>query len=258
MSVRVSQFLPISRRRDPRCGFTLVELLVVIGIIAVLVAIMMPVLSKARAAANRTACLSNIKQVCNGVLMYCNDNHGYFPTCAVWDDGVGYKPYPDDWVHWQANRNLDDSAIAKYVGHGDKLKSVLRCPADSFEGRKPHPGIVAGQGPYLYSYGMNSALALNLKSFSARTRITQWRAPARKIMLTEMTEKYVDAGWWSPGAYLAWRHGTAISRGTPNGLLAPGARMGTNVSAVFVDGHAEGINDDFACNFSQDRPDYGY
>ena len=64
-------------------GFTLVELLVVIGIIAVLIAILLPVLSKARAQANRVACLSNIKQLCNGVLMYCNDNDGYFPTCVL-------------------------------------------------------------------------------------------------------------------------------------------------------------------------------
>jgi prepilin-type N-terminal cleavage/methylation domain-containing protein len=251
---RISYFPPPSRRGTR--AFTLVELLVVIGIMAVLIAVLLPALNKARAAANRTVCLSNIRQLCNGVLMYCNDSHGYFPTCAVWDDDVGYKPYPDDWVHWQANRNLDESAIAKYVGHGDKLKSILRCPADNFEGRKPHLGIVAGQGPYLYSYGMNESLALNVRSSSARTRITQWRAAARKIMFTEMSEKYIDAGWWGPSAPLAWRHGTAISRG--NFFLSRGQRMGTNVSAAFLDGHAEGISDDLACNFSQARPDYGY
>jgi hypothetical protein len=105
--------------------------------------------------------------------MYYNDNDGYFPTCAVWSTGASYVPYPEDWVHWQANRNLDDSAIAKYVGRGEKLKRILRCPADSFEGRKPHIGIDPGQGPYLYSYGMNSALALNASGLSWRTKITR-------------------------------------------------------------------------------------
>ena len=54
-----------------------------------------------------------------------------------------------------------------------------------------------------------------------------------------------------PVAPLAWRHGVAISHGTPNGLLAPGDRMGANVSAVFLDAHAEGVNDDFACSTFQ-------
>src|SRR5688500_2871501 len=97
------------RRRRPVCAFTLVELLVVIGIIAVLIGIMLPVLSKARAQANRAECLSNIRQLGVAVLMYCNDNDGWFPTFAAAEDGLSYIHYPDDFIHWQANRNLMDS-----------------------------------------------------------------------------------------------------------------------------------------------------
>jgi hypothetical protein len=160
---------------------------------------------------------------------------------------LAYKQYREDWVHWQSSRDIDNSAIAPYVGTGEKLKSVLRCPADRFEGRKTHPAIAPGQGPYLYSYNMNANLGLNGIDYpGARTKITQWRAPTRKIMLTEAREIYTDAGWWSWAAPLAWRHGTATSRG--NAFLPAGQKMGTNVSAVFLDGHSEGINDDFACN----------
>ena len=238
-----------------RCGFTLVELLVVIGIIAVLVAILLPVLGKARAQANRAVCLSNIRQLGTAILLYCNDNDGYFPTCAFWDNGVTYIPYPEDWIHWQSSRELNDSAIAKYVGRGEKLKMLLRCPADTFDGRKPHPGIAPGQGPYLYSYAMNRSAGVNARPLGARVgtkKITQWRAPARKILLTERFEQSNTAPAWDGGP-LARRHGTGVSRGAE--YVTAGSAMATYASAMFFDNHVDSVTDDFACNLFHFRPE---
>ena len=76
---------PSIRCRAPR-GFTLVELLVVIGIIALLIGILLPTLSSARQAANSISCMSNMRQFGMGQAFYINDNDGYLPIGTF--DGV--------------------------------------------------------------------------------------------------------------------------------------------------------------------------
>src|SRR5687768_4496320 len=73
--------------RKPSKGFTLVELLVVIGIIALLISILLPSLNRAREQANRVKCASNLRQIGQGIQMYANENKGNFPR-TYFDPGL--------------------------------------------------------------------------------------------------------------------------------------------------------------------------
>jgi prepilin-type N-terminal cleavage/methylation domain-containing protein/prepilin-type processing-associated H-X9-DG protein len=117
-------------------GFTLVELLVVIGIIAVLIAMLMPALKQAREQAQQVACASNMRQVGQVYMAYATEYNGYYPALVGFHQGWGYTDnssydqYGDATEAIQAfAQNLDDEAIQNYQVTWRK-QPIWICPAD--------------------------------------------------------------------------------------------------------------------------------
>lgn len=121
-------------------GFTLIELLVVIAIIAILAAILFPVFASSQAKARSTACLSNIKEIGLGVMMYTGDYDETFPLrqyycSASTQPGLGYLSGRFGWYN----------ILYPYV----KNAEIFTCP-DGIQGYKSMP--------YYGHYGMNQHL----------------------------------------------------------------------------------------------------
>src|SRR6187402_3060224 len=93
-----------------RRAFTLVELLVVIGIIAVLVGVLLPALAQARARAQAAVCLSNLRQMGQAYFMYVGDNKGFLPHVVYpsWQLR-STDPPTQPFVHWYV-------ALSPYMG----------------------------------------------------------------------------------------------------------------------------------------------
>jgi prepilin-type N-terminal cleavage/methylation domain-containing protein/prepilin-type processing-associated H-X9-DG protein len=116
---------PVSSLSHRRGAFTLVELLVVIGIIALLISILLPALNRAKRAANSIKCMSNMRQIGMGMQMYMADHDGMYPVSLyfwsptqggarlgslgqpeVWDIkiarylGIKGPPVPTPWLNW--------------------------------------------------------------------------------------------------------------------------------------------------------------
>jgi prepilin-type N-terminal cleavage/methylation domain-containing protein/prepilin-type processing-associated H-X9-DG protein len=225
--------------RIRRSAFTLVELLVVIGIIALLISILLPALQRAREAANQVKCLSNIRQIGMAFLMYSNENKQYFPATARL--GVIQS---EDWIWWETKptpRDVSQSAIAPYLGKFNE--NVLRCPSDDV-----FTHIDGTDGPYLYSYTLNYLM----DSFTGVFKLSQARKPAEKIFMVEEDERTSNDGLWSPVTFtgpnttepgfdwLSIRHDR--KRILPD-IVGPAGSPIPNPdrrgNAVFLDGHAE-------------------
>lgn len=118
-----------------RKAFTLVELLVVIGIIAVLISVLLPALNKARDAATGIQCLSNMRQIGLAVHMYASENDGWLPNASGTGGGNGFKYY--DYYADNSIKYSNQSWAERLVLAGTVTMSIPRNPSPSSYGWGP-------------------------------------------------------------------------------------------------------------------------
>jgi prepilin-type N-terminal cleavage/methylation domain-containing protein/prepilin-type processing-associated H-X9-DG protein len=145
MKMPKSRFSILPNRTTVRRGFTLIELLVVIAIIAILAALLLPVLAKAKEKGRGIACLSNTKQLALAWLMYTQDNKERFVDGNwVTKDNLGWGTETIN-TNWAVLLNPEKSFFADYL----KSAGIFKCPSDV---------TPAVNGRRVRSYSINGAL----------------------------------------------------------------------------------------------------
>jgi prepilin-type processing-associated H-X9-DG protein/prepilin-type N-terminal cleavage/methylation domain-containing protein len=182
-------------------GFTLVELLVVIGIVALLIAMLFPALARAREAARTVACASNIRQIGISTFAYAARNDGYFPVPVIGAGLVG--GLPESAIFGGSVPGILDftqGTLIPDLGGPYAAAEVFKCPSDESPAAKGMNITLTGSSPNWivvsrtvvliprnFSYVFNPSVVGENKARGVwrSKRTTQARRSARKAVLFE-------------------------------------------------------------------------
>ena len=226
------------RSKKSKGGFTLVELLVVIGIIALLISILMPALSRARDQANRVKCMANMRTLMQALVMYTSENKLWMPPSNWGGNFPDARPASDKgtagwlydnpkWASWDmegsepAWSHLEGGQLWRFL----KSREVYKCPLHTNRETK-------GMTEHYTSYLMNGSAC----DFANRVyKISRFKVT--DIILWETGEFNAGGvafndGCSFPTEWLSFRHG--------QGGIKAGKVYGTGgASIACIDGHAE-------------------
>jgi prepilin-type N-terminal cleavage/methylation domain-containing protein/prepilin-type processing-associated H-X9-DG protein len=263
-----------TRRQSPRRSrraFTLVELLVVIGIIAVLISILLPALSRVRAAAQSVQCLSNLRTLGQAGIMYANDNKGTLRGWALVANAIATVENPANNRWWFGlAKYLTKSGTPALNAAGTKLQESeaiilmmekISCPSIALEDGFPMQvedislGIEVPKGGV--TYAVNDVFSYNANTIGARPRptvkITQVPKSTEVIYMADgwavLRATNYSTGWHLPAVNWDGRYPVRYGPGMYSNPPYSGpvnttfqrlylAHPKNRANAVFVDGHA--------------------
>ncbi len=231
---------------NSRKGFTLIELLVVIAIIAILLAILMPALSRVKEQGKRAACLANLKQLTLTWIMYADENDDRIVNGEAYANGDGLAPTPTSGIHageqwwagddcapgYQSGEQLPEQVQLKAIRVGAlypycKNVKLYRCPTGIRGEMRTYTITDAMNGlrrEGTYTGSVGKRVGGTVLWVKKRTEITSPGPSFRLVFLDEgrvtpdsYACHYLNPRWWDPPFV---RHGD-----------------GSNVS--FADGHAD-------------------